>query len=103
MTAHDDITCPFCGHREIQGNGVAHYEGNILRDDLYCPECDNSWCNVYKMIGYESNTAICPSCKSKNIHQFDNDITSGRWECHDCGFDWPTQSFNLNKEKNLTT
>ena len=87
MTGHDDHVCPFCGSDDVRGNGFDFVGGNVARDDIWCPECGGEWFNIYSLTGIEIITS-CPMCGLNNVAVFDNDPTSGRFECEECRHDW---------------
>jgi len=49
--ASGGIRCPYCDHDDVHGDSI---EVNVdgAWQDCYCPECENSWTDEYKLSGY---------------------------------------------------
>lgn len=44
--------CPVCGSDNIEANG-SDVQGETCYQDVSCNECDASWNDVYKLVGYD--------------------------------------------------
>lgn len=45
------IRCPFCGSRNIRGEHI-EVEGGKAYQEVGCDDCDKSWLDEYKLVGW---------------------------------------------------
>ena len=48
--------CPFCHSTMIEGDGSIEFEENKVWQKIYCLNCDKTWQDVYKLVGYQLPT-----------------------------------------------
>lgn len=48
---NDGMTCPYCEHNDIEGNGGLSIEYNKVFQDVKCLECGKYWTDIYTLTG----------------------------------------------------
>ena len=49
--------CPFCSSSEVEGVGSMDIEGDTASNEISCLDCEQSWYDIYKLVGFESKYA----------------------------------------------
>lgn len=44
--------CPVCESDEIEGCEGVRIEDNLALQDVYCLDCESTWTDVYRLVGY---------------------------------------------------
>ena len=48
----DNNKCPFCRSENIIGHSI-ELDSNSVWQEISCNDCDKTWKDVYKLVGYE--------------------------------------------------
>jgi hypothetical protein len=48
----DPSKCPVCGSEDISG-GDLEFESGIITQEIWCPECNALWRDIYELTGYD--------------------------------------------------